>query len=262
MDGFEAYFKGPICGMPVAEFGTFKFRALDFIHYAYSYQVKKTGVNQNHCDYHNLLHWVIHEDTATLLKDYIVYLKICRYRPLTIKHYLASVIKLMDWVCIYKLSRRKGQKRFKRSKLYFCINIFCPCNLISYIGHIKRYDIVKKMMKTSQKTLGRDIRQASSDNTIDALIERRRWPPGGLRQLQKAIEDELVWVQAVINTGAQVVFQAYNKYLQLMVSSAYCFSPQGRVGAIEDLKFGNYVLILINVFMSLITMYVKASIIN
>jgi hypothetical protein len=100
-------------------------------------------------------------------------------------------------------------------------------------------EILKKIVKTIKKKLSRDIKEASSSNTIEALIETKKWPIGGLRQLQKAIEDELGWVKDVANTGGQVVFQAYNRYLQVMICSAYCFSPQGRVGAIEDLKFGN-----------------------
>lgn len=117
LDGFEAYFRGPICCMSAPEFGTLKFRALDFFHYVHTYRINKTKVDNKRCDYHELLHWAIQDDTATLLQEYIKYLKtICRYKPLTIKHYLECLTKVLDWICIYKSSRREGQKKIKTSK--------------------------------------------------------------------------------------------------------------------------------------------------
>lgn len=120
LDGFEAYFRGPICAMSAPEFGTLKFRALDFLHYVHTYRIKQTGVDSKHCDYHELLHWAMQDDTATLLQEYIKYLKsICRYKPLTIKHYLECLIKTLDWVCKYKSTRREGQKKIKTSTQLF-----------------------------------------------------------------------------------------------------------------------------------------------
>ena len=82
------------------------------------------------------------------------------------------------------------------------------------MAYIERYEIVKKNIKTIKKKLTRDIKEASSRNTIEAqLTETKRWPTGGLRQLS--------WVKDVANTGGQIIFQAYNKDLQVMICSAY-----------------------------------------
>ena len=96
------------------------------------------------------------------------------------------------------------------------------------------------MIKTLRRKNSIEVRVSMSDNTVEALIEKKRWPPGGLPELQKAIESEIKWVEAVAQQSAPLNQATYSRFMQILCGAAYCFSPQGRVGAIEDLKNSQY----------------------
>ena len=100
------------------------------------------------------------------------------------------------------------------------------------------WELLLKMVKQIQKRVRRQIKAKQSDNSIEALIERQEWPKGGLLELQNAIRSEMDWVYNLARANSIPTNKTiYNRYMNLLSASIYCFSCQGRIGAIEDLKF-------------------------
>ena len=94
------------------------------------------------------------------------------------------------------------------------------------------------MVKQIQKRVRKQIKAKQSDNSIEALIERQEWPKGGLLELQNAIRFEMDWVYTLARANSTPTNKTiYNRFMNLLSASIYCFSCQGRIGAIEDLKF-------------------------
>ena len=97
-----------------------------------------------------------------------------------------------------------------------------------------------KLIATVRKANKKDIKIAMGDNSIEAMVESRRWPPGGLPDLQRAVENELPWVTVLTKAATPLTIASYARYMQLMGASLYSFSPQGRVQAVEDFKYGQF----------------------
>lgn len=100
------------------------------------------------------------------------------------------------------------------------------------------WELFLKMVKAIQKRVRRQIKVKQSENSIEALIERKEWPIGGLLELQNAIRNEMDWVYTLARGHSTPTNKSiYNRFMNLLSASIYCFSCQGRIGAIEDLKF-------------------------
>lgn len=104
------------------------------------------------------------------------------------------------------------------------------------------WDLIKKMAKKIRKTTNKQIKILMSDKSIEALIERREWPEGGLAQLQNTIRGDMEWVYKMMKLLRGPTNKAlYNRFMNQLSASMYCFSSQGRIGAIEDLKYSQVV---------------------
>lgn len=205
------YLNGPMMGM-TSDLDTFKFRIKDFlyfIHHKLEPQDKTNGFV--HIDSTKLMRNFILRDFM-LLPEYCAYLKdVCGHRPFTIRNYLEHISKFLEWFVLY----RKGD--FKRM-------------------HSRHLDAMKKLIKRIRHQNNKDIKVSMSSNTIETLIEQRKWPSGGLKELQTAIENEICWVNKLSQPISTQ--KSYNRFMQVLCSAAYCFSPQGRCGAYDDLKYG------------------------
>jgi hypothetical protein len=207
------YLNGPMMDMTHEEYVTFKYRIKDLLYFIYHKQ------GQNKMD----TECCLHVDSSKLMRNFILrefmilpeycsYLKdVCGHRPFTIRNYLEHISKFLEWFVSYRVG---------------------SCKRL----HSRHLDAMKKLIKRLRHKNNKDIKISMGDNTIEALIEKGRWPKGGLKELQTAIENEISWVNKL--TQPITTTKAYNRYMQLLCSAAYCFSPQGRCGAYEDLKYG------------------------
>jgi hypothetical protein len=93
------------------------------------------------------------------------------------------------------------------------------------------------MVKHIQKRIKLNIKIHQSDMSIENLTRKGEWPEGGLLQLQNVIRtDKRQWVETLVRANSRPTNRSqYNRYMNLLSASLYCFSCQGRVGAIEDL---------------------------
>jgi len=91
---------------------------------------------------------------------------------------------------------------------------------------------------TIRKRMGKEIKIHQSEQTVEVLIAKREWPEGGLAQLQDTIRNDMQWVYKMLRTGQGPINKTqYNKFMNQLSASLYTFQSQGRVGAIEDLKY-------------------------
>jgi hypothetical protein len=99
------------------------------------------------------------------------------------------------------------------------------------------WELFLKMTKQIMKSIKKEIRTKQSEHCVEAMIERREWPTGGLIELQNAIRSDMYWVYNMAHANECPTNRTmYNKYMNLLSASLYCFSCQGRVGGVEDLK--------------------------
>ena len=81
--------------------------------------------------------------------------------------------------------------------------------------------------------------------SIEDLIAAHRWPAGGLSQIYNVVVDCFQKLKEDMRSGFSLnaTKSLYNSFMGLMCTSAY-FSPQGRLAAVQSLKFGQRVQLL------------------
>ena len=93
--------------------------------------------------------------------------------------------------------------------------------------------IIKRQLKASAK-LKRNSKRGRE--TVEEMIKKRTWPVNGLRDLQKAVEDNMEWVESLIVENVPVDKHMYDRFITMLVASIYAFCPNGRLQALADLK--------------------------
>ena len=68
------------------------------------------------------------------------------------------------------------------------------------------------------------------------MIKNRTWPVHGLKDLQKAVEDNIDWVENIIYKNEAIDKRVYDRILSMTVAAVYAFCPNGRLQALADLK--------------------------
>ena len=207
-EGFEKCFNARWI-VDNSSLGTLKFRIEDFLLFL---QSKASNANLNVV---NLITNFLREDIGKY-NEYLLQLKeLQQLSPYTIRNYSKDLIKFLEWfVVIRKKTKSTKQVRGRHWELFL------------------------RMVKQIMKSVRKEIRIQQSGNSIEALIERNEWPAGGLIELQNAIRNDMDWVHNMARCNAIPTNKnVYNRYMNLLSASIYCFSCQGRVGGIEDLKF-------------------------
>ena len=83
------------------------------------------------------------------------------------------------------------------------------------------------------------VKNDKGDHSVESMIAQRKWPAGGLTELQDIILSQLPWAERLSDQSATSIAKAvYDKFMQLMSAAIYCFSPQGRIAAVMALRFG------------------------
>ena len=92
------------------------------------------------------------------------------------------------------------------------------------------------------KGLRRSFNKHINKNTYNGLslekrIEYRKYPRGGMKELQEAVLQKKEWVIKCLNNLTVVDCDIYNAFLSVMFVSFYLFSLQGRVGGLAYLRY-------------------------
>jgi hypothetical protein len=77
---------------------------------------------------------------------------------------------------------------------------------------------------------------------MTTLVQARLLPEGDPRQqlqtLQRGVHQQFLWIRQHDAKGLPVDKETYKRFMGILLSSLYVFSPQGRCQGIEDLKLG------------------------
>ena len=75
-----------------------------------------------------------------------------------------------------------------------------------------------------------------------SLVESRLLPEGDprtqLQTLQREVSNQLQWIRRHEDKHLPVDKETYKRFLGILISALYVYSPQGRCQGIEDLKYG------------------------
>ena len=150
--------------------------------------------------------------------EYMLQLKnLQQLSPYNLRNYAKDIIKFLEWFVVIKKKNKNAKVKKVRPH---------------------HWELFLKMTKQIMKSIKKEIRTKQSEHCVEAMIERNEWPPGGLLELQNAIRNDMYWVRNMAQANEGPTNKTvYNKYMNLLSASIYCFSCQGRVGGIEDLKF-------------------------
>jgi len=68
----------------------------------------------------------------------------------------------------------------------------------------------------------RNIEQANSkENSIEGLIEARKWPVGGLQELSQCVMGKMGWARDVCTLSYQPCVSIYNHFMQLFMAAIF-----------------------------------------
>lgn len=70
------------------------------------------------------------------------------------------------------------------------------------------------------------------------MIADKKWPAGGLEELQGYVESCFEWARQVGADGIDAVSaQDYMRFMQVMIAAMYVFFPQGRPQGFSDMRY-------------------------
>ncbi len=70
------------------------------------------------------------------------------------------------------------------------------------------------------------------------MIADKKWPAGGLEEIQGYVESCFNWARLVGANGPDVVSpKDYRRFMQVMLSAFYVFFPQGRPQGLSDIRY-------------------------
>lgn len=142
------------------------------------------------------------------------------YRPETLKSHLLHLQSGMKWL---EQTTEDGKK----------LEVIDGANkLRTVISHVMKG--IKKVIATEART--KDMSEA-------AAVRQGHWPPGGLPQLQRAVEEQILIVTNMFAGTRPVLVtdDLLSNFLSLMLATLYTTAPQGRVKAIEELQMHHLV---------------------
>ena len=147
-----------------------------------------------------------------VLMRYAIHLQENRLRkPSTIKNHVFEVMAACKWYCLMSAEGRSS----------------APQNALVAISYIA--SAVNKVERKREKKHRCELTMAGKANL-------RRWPIGGLQQLQRAVHDRFEWASN-LHTDRLLEKDEYICFMQLMFAAFYVCGVQGRVSGISSLKY-------------------------
>ena len=154
-----------------------------------------------------------------IISDYVVYLhEVMARKGSTALSYLDDIMKYLKWYVLFK--GRRHQRKLNPDDL----------TMQEFVGV---EDVVKNVRRECRKQRKRDN---ATSKDIPTLRKLNMWPQGGMRQLNEAVEKELSWISR-IDEGTVIDRGFFLSFSKALCASIY-LSPQGRIQAVEDIRFG------------------------
>jgi hypothetical protein len=133
----------------------------------------------------------------------------------------------------------------------------------------------KEVIRSTRKRFKEEltIQRSSPANTIEALVDERKWPAGGLPEAIETVEKEwqewgkpfLTRLSRIVGDGGTFelsssdtkrfdislcgfarLLNAFSRFLQLLLASMYTHSPQARIAGMSDLKLNQADSLVLN----------------
>jgi hypothetical protein len=213
LNGFQKHYGSPQGGsFSVKIVKTWACRIAKFLSYTY------TMVHDDQTllpeDVNKWTSQIINKYYDKIFPKYVYYLgTMLQQQPTTISTYLAEIKKFIHWFVYFRGTRNVEEE--------------IPTTLF----HI---DSIIKNLCTIERRRERKRRSDAPD--INDLIDKRELPEGGLKELQEAVEKDLDWFDNLRKSRGMLEEKTYKRFMNMLYSALYVYSPQGRISAIEDLK--------------------------
>lgn len=172
--------------------------------------------NANIASKQQVLSWlrqVIYEH-HTVITKYCSYLrKTCRFQPATVRIHALHLISACQWYLVYvvrePLAGMEGVKA-----------------------------IVADICRAQS---GKERRQRAA-RTVEASVQQRRLPEGGLTALLEPVVARMAWARNLQGKRADKI--TYDDFMQLLYAAMYVSSAQGRQSGLMDLKYHQHKALL------------------
>ena len=110
------------------------------------------------------------------------------------------------------------------------------CSMNSKRGRMLRGSF-ENYMKKIRKSLVKEKNKDALQKNAETLIKNGKLPEGGLPELYEYVRSDYSWAMN-LNATDFLNSKTYNKFLGWLYSCYYICSVQGRVGGIEDMRYG------------------------
>ena len=144
------------------------------------------------------------------------------FKPKTIINHLDSVLEGVKWFSLYRPSRHEYN--------------------VTSAGMVG-LEILCTRIKAAARRRDKGRR---AENTIERAIYNRRAPVNGLPELAAAVDTEIQKVIPAIRAAmkesdsspVRISREFYNRFMRVTYSGLYTGASQGRVGGVQDLRYG------------------------
>ena len=164
-----------------------------------------------------LVYYFVKQKYRIMGKYYLHLANVFRYKASTVLNHIDDLNCFFNWFVVY------------RSDDAYPLTSPDLHNLYTVQKHLRK--------KYSKK---RKHERAETPNTIEDLITARAWPANGISDLYEAVKKEKdEWLDNVLLKKVSVCKGTYIPMLELLASSFYTTSVQGRVSAFNMLQMKN-----------------------
>ena len=197
--GLEEHLKSPVCAKSIAMTQTMLMRYTRFLVWLWT-TIGAAATIQGGFDVCYIISAFIVSFSQLLPKYYMHLKEAFLFKASTIIDHNENFQVLVHWYAVYRVQK----------DLYFVD----PSQL--YTVNL----IIKSMRKMFARE--RKIQEATSkDNTIEGLVNSRKWPVGGLQELNDAVVGQMEWAKRLCVKGSIITLSVFNLFMQLFMSSLF-----------------------------------------
>ena len=208
-DDLQSYLTTELCGKSESATSTMLSRVANFLSW-----LDKHVESSPNTDVYFLVNALL-TTHFKLLPKYLVHLtSVFVFKAATVSNYIDDIMSFANWFVVFRVTQLTQYP-----------TNFNDVHALSLVAKAMRKVYYKKRKAEFHR----------SANTIEDLIEMQKWPVNGIADLYQACVDELPWLDRVLAEGTVKNKKTYNRFMQLLCSSAYSSSAQGRVHAIDGL---------------------------
>ena len=146
------------------------------------------------------------------------------------------------------------EKEFKGSTLRTYVEAFRPCITWFVVFRVSseeqfiipHYQLAGLMaiLCTMNKAAGKRIVKDNKSKTVDNSIWTRKYPAGGMPELQNAVSGGMEFVNCIVKkiplTSRDISSHSINKFLQLMLASLWTNDVNARPKAVSQLRISQF----------------------